>query len=177
MTMLTLAELLKKPGRLSELGEDDVLVAAVDETVVQKVQSQIPQATMVFEHETMKMMMAERAEKVEKLKELLEPHSVIIPLRKKDGGIWDHITVGRASTADIVLDDPAISNVHAHFLFDDDNERMSLQDVGSSNGTFVNREPLQPHQQKALRTGDVVRFGQTIFYYLGMSTLKRLVEG
>lgn len=174
--MLTLGDLQKKPSRISELENHDVLVAADDETVVQKAASATPQATMVFEHETMKMMMAQRAEKVEKLRELLEPTSLVIPLRKKDGSFWDHITVGRVSTADIVLDDPAISNVHAHFIIDDENERMSLQDVGSSNGTFVNREPLQPHHPMVLRSGDVVRFGQSIFYYLGRSTLKRLLE-
>lgn len=170
--MLTLGELQKKKARLQELEGLDVLVAAADETVVQS-QRQTPQATMIFEHETMKMMMAERAEKLEKLKAATSATSVVIPLKKKDGSFWDQITLGRASTADIVLDDPAISNVHAHFT-NDDGDGMALQDLGSSNGTFVNREPLQPHTPVLLRNGDVVRFGQTIFYYLGSSTLKRL---
>jgi hypothetical protein len=171
--MLTLASLTKDPKRLKELEGADALVGALEEKMIQAPKS-MPQATMVFEHETMKMMMAERAEKLEKLRAVLGPDSVIIPLHKKSGSFWDHITVGRASTADIELADPAISNVHAHFERDED-DGYALQDLGSSNGTFINRQPLQPHDPKPVRNGDVVRFGQTVFYYVGHSTLKRLV--
>jgi hypothetical protein len=172
--MLTFGELQKDPKRIKEVAGADVLVLGELETVVQTAR-QAPQATMVFEHETMKMMMAERAEKLEKLRSLLDAKAAILPLRKKDGSFWDHITLGRASTADIVINDPAISNVHAHFEQDDESGGVALQDLGSSNGTFVNREPLQPHLPVPVRNGDVVRVGQTIFYYVGHATLMRLV--
>jgi hypothetical protein len=172
--MLTMGELKSNPKRVEELGGYDVLVSTEDEEVVQTSASG-GTSTVVFEHETIKMMMAERAEKHEKLKSLLTDGSQVIPLRKKAESFWDNITVGRASTADIVLDDPAISNVHAHFEVDDDG-KFSVQDVGSSNGTQVNRVPLQPHTPERVRSGDVVRFGQTIFYYIGSDTLKRVVN-
>lgn len=175
--MFTLGELRANRKLLSEYGEVDVLIAAADETVVQKEARATPQATMVFEHETMKMMMSERAERIEKLGGLLADDSIVIPLRKKDGSFWDYVTLGRASTADITIDDPAISNVHAHFALEHEGHRACLQDVGSSNGTHVNREKLQPHTMMPLRSGDVVRFGQTIFYYIGNSTLRILVTG
>lgn len=174
--MLTLGELQKNPKLLDKLGGRHVLVAATDETVVAK-EAKAPEATMVFEHETIKMMMAERAERLEKLKAMLTPESAVIPLAKKAGSFWDHITLGRASTADIVLDDLAISNVHAHFEIDEEEGRTTVQDVGSSNGTHVNRQPLQAHTPTPLRSGDVVRFGQTIFYYVTHGTLEQLVRG
>ena len=174
--MHTLGALQKNPKLLAELGGKHVLVAATDETVVAK-QAKAPEATMVFEHETIKMMMAERAERLEKLRSMLSADSLVIPLQKKPGSFWDHITVGRASTADIVLDDMAISNVHAHFEIDEETDRTTVQDVGSSNGTHVNRQPLQAHTPTPLRSGDVVRFGQTIFYYITHGTLEQLVNG
>jgi hypothetical protein len=174
--MLTLGELTQQPERLVELEGCDVLVATEDETVIQKARQE-PEATALFEHETMKMMMAERAERIEQLRQLLGPKSAVIPIRKRPESFWDHVTLGRASTADLVVDDPAISNVHAHFQLDSAGRLAGLQDVGSSNGTFINRERLQPHTLERLRTGDVVRFGQTIFYYVGRAMFRTLVTG
>jgi pSer/pThr/pTyr-binding forkhead associated (FHA) protein len=37
---------------------------------------------------------------------------------------------------------------------------LSLADLGSSNGTFLNGEKLLPQQSRVLRDGDEVRFGE-----------------
>ena len=37
---------------------------------------------------------------------------------------------------------------------------LSLSDLGSSNGTFLNGERLRPQQTRVLRDGDEVRFGE-----------------
>ncbi len=74
-----------------------------------------------------------------------------------------------------MVSDPAVSSVHAHFALDVDEHPVSVQDVGSSNGTFINRTQLQPHVLAKLRTGDCVRFGQSIFYYLTGTLLRELV--
>ena len=174
--MLSIGQLKSDPKLLRQLGGGPVLVSADDEEVFQKPERELGGSTVVFEHETIKMMMAERAEKIEKLRAALSDGAPVIPIKKKDESFWAHITLGRASTADIVLDDPAISNVHAHFELDEDG-KVSVQDVGSSNGTHLNRVPLQPHNPTNLRTGDVVRFGQTIFYYLNADTLEQVVTG
>jgi pSer/pThr/pTyr-binding forkhead associated (FHA) protein len=36
---------------------------------------------------------------------------------------------------------------------------LTLTDLGSTNGTFVGREQLKPHQPYSLKNKDVVRFG------------------
>lgn len=174
--MLVLGELYQNPKRISETGGRDVLVAADAETVLERIK-QGPEATILFEHETMRMMMAKRAERVEQLRTTLGPNSAVIPIRKKPESFWDHVTLGRAGTADIVIDDPAISNVHAHFQIDADGRLAGVQDLGSSNGTHINRVPVQPHTLAALRSGDVVRFGQTVFYFVGKSMFRSLVVG
>lgn len=176
--MLTWGELEKSPDRVGELDGDDILIRATGaaETVVrEKSGGRKREATMIFQHETIQMMMAERASELEKLRTVLHAEDQIVPLRKRPESLWDHVTVGRASTADILIDDPAISNVHAHFEIDPDAEVVCVQDLGSSNGTHVNRQPLQPHNPAALSSGDCVRFGQTIFYYMSHQILLEML--
>jgi hypothetical protein len=172
--MLTFGDLQKAPERVSELGNDHVLVAAATaREVVVHDKPKKPEATMVFQHETIAMMRAERAEQLGKLKAQLGASSIVVPIRKRDGSFWDaaQVTVGRAATADIVLSDPAVSNVHAHFELAGDERAVSVKDLGSSNGTFLNRQPLHPHKQTPLASGDCVRFGQTIFYFIANKSL------
>jgi len=175
--MLTLGDLRASPERLGELDGADALIAAATaaEVVVHAPQPSGPSTTMVFQHETIAMMKAERAAELAKLAQQLGPKSVIVPMKKKAGSFWDQITVGRAATSDISLGDPAVSNVHAHFEpgFE---EGIALQDLGSSNGTFINREPLQPHVPRPVRAGDCIRFGQTVFYFVSNNLLEELLR-
>jgi pSer/pThr/pTyr-binding forkhead associated (FHA) protein len=67
-------------------------------------------------------------------------------------------TLGRAPDNDIILEDPKVSRHHAAIAFAE--ERYSITDLESANGTFVNgimvREPHHP-----LRAGDVISLGDT----------------
>ncbi len=180
--MLTLSALQDNPKLLAGLAGIDFLCpvpAGSDEEVVRDTskdqQSEdAPPATMVFMHETIAMMKAERTEQIEKLRGVIAKDGEILPLKKKPESLWEHITLGRASSADLVVADPAVSSVHAHFARDVDQHPVSVQDVGSSNGTFINRVQLQPHQLTKLRSGDCIRFGQSIFYYVSGPLLKEL---
>ncbi len=70
-------------------------------------------------------------------------------------------TVGRHPDSDIFLDDVTVSRKHA--LFEQEGDAFLVRDVGSLNGTYVNRE-LVDHI--SLRTGDEVQIGKfrLIFY-------------
>lgn len=78
-------------------------------------------------------------------------------LRGPDGRLIEFngaITVGRHPVNDLVLHEPRVSSRHASIDWDGSSWR--LRDLGSRNGTSVNRRRLQ--QPKRLRAGDVVRF-------------------
>lgn len=66
-------------------------------------------------------------------------------------------TIGRARDCDIVLDYTEISRLHARV--DTDHQNAILEDMGSTNGTFVNGRRLDSGQTHRLRAGDEVRFG------------------
>jgi predicted ATPase len=64
------------------------------------------------------------------------------------------LTIGRESNTDIALDDPRVSRQHARLSYRQ--QQIWLTDLRSSNGTFVNGQPIQ---ECALQPGDVLSFG------------------
>ncbi len=68
------------------------------------------------------------------------------------------LVLGRSAEADVVLEDPYTSDFHARLVFQAGEVR--LQDLGSTNGTYVNGERMTAPM--SLRRGDQIRVGQTI---------------
>ena len=65
---------------------------------------------------------------------------------------------GSGETLDIEIADPTTSSRHAGFLCDPQGA-VILEDEGSTNGTFVNDQPVGYRGKQELRDGDRVRFG------------------
>jgi hypothetical protein len=70
-------------------------------------------------------------------------------------------TMGRADTSDIPIDDPFASSVHARIFQRD--QFMYIEDVGSTNGTYLNGRRLRAAER--LKVGDTVRIGETEYRY------------
>jgi pSer/pThr/pTyr-binding forkhead associated (FHA) protein len=70
-------------------------------------------------------------------------------------------TIGRSPDCDIFLDDVTVSRRHAEFVRVADG--FSVRDVGSLNGTYVNRERID---EATLAGGDEVQVGKyRLVYY------------
>lgn len=67
----------------------------------------------------------------------------------------DSTTAGRHPDADIFLDDVTVSRRHAEFRRN--GESFEVVDVGSLNGTYVNREP---RNSEVLSNGDEIQIGK-----------------
>jgi pSer/pThr/pTyr-binding forkhead associated (FHA) protein len=67
----------------------------------------------------------------------------------------DRTTAGREPSSDIFLDDVTVSRRHAEFVRDGDSFRV--RDVGSLNGTYVNRDRVD---DVPLAAGDEVQIGK-----------------
>ena len=67
------------------------------------------------------------------------------------------VTVGRAADNTIQINDDSVSSHHAELTAEGDG--FVLRDIGSTNGTKVNAEPLPANQPRKLTGGEVVRFG------------------
>ena len=70
-------------------------------------------------------------------------------------------TCGREPSCDIVLEDARLSRLHAHIELAEDG-LVSINDAGSSNGTFVKRNDSWIRVRRVtLCIGDQIRFGET----------------
>ena len=72
-------------------------------------------------------------------------------------------TIGRSGKCEIPVDDPFMSQRHAAFLWRDG--ACFLQDLGSTNGTFLNGNAVQGDPIELLN-GDKIDIGQLSFIFV-----------
>jgi hypothetical protein len=88
---------------------------------------------------------------------------VVIEPRARRGssyGLAEELVIGRSPSCDLVItDDSFISNLHARVVRDGDGKAY-VEDLGSTNGTFLNTERLREPQP--LGPGDRVQVGNTV---------------
>ena len=70
----------------------------------------------------------------------------------------EELTVGRAAGCQVTIDDTYASQIHAR-VFSRDGQ-LFVEDLGSTNGTFVNRQKANGPQ--AFRRGDRLQVGNTV---------------
>lgn len=118
--------------------------------------------------ETVMFQPLERKQKTTRLKILETQIYPLVPKPKSDKGAHENkarvLTVGRSNKCDIILADPSISSEHAEFRVDfgENPSEIScfVQDLGSSNGVFVNGSRLAPFWAKNLVVGDEIRLSR-----------------
>ena len=69
--------------------------------------------------------------------------------------------IGRGTGSDIIVDDPAISRMHAAIEFSE--ARFVLRDLGSKNGTFLDGKSIN---EAGLAHGDTFQLGSTIIQFV-----------
>lgn len=72
------------------------------------------------------------------------------------------MSIGRMETCDIVVNDSAASRRHAEIFYDPLPELVTIKDLKSSNGTYVNRQKISALAR--LQNGDVIRIGETVMH-------------
>jgi pSer/pThr/pTyr-binding forkhead associated (FHA) protein len=78
------------------------------------------------------------------------------------------ILVGRAASADVRIDDPRVSRLHARIEMRDDG--VYVEDLGSRNGTYVNGEPVVSSRQ--LARDDEITIGTASIIFRGVGSWK-----
>lgn len=72
------------------------------------------------------------------------------------------VTIGRGGNSTVQLHDTEVSRDHAELRRQGD--VYLIRDLGSSNGTYVNREQVKEHE---LASGDQLQLGRTLLLYTG----------
>jgi hypothetical protein len=75
--------------------------------------------------------------------------------------IGDSATMGRAPSSDVPIEDPFASSAHARIF--PRGQFMYIEDMGSTNGTYLNGRQLRRPEQ--LKVADSVRIGETEYRY------------
>ncbi len=80
----------------------------------------------------------------------------VLTVRLKTMAVAKPATIGRGDEADITIDDPRSSRIHAAIRYWDD--IFVIRDMNSSNGTFMNGAQIDVAK---LNPGDVIKIGDT----------------
>jgi two-component system cell cycle response regulator len=75
--------------------------------------------------------------------------------------------VGRSSQAQLQIDHESVSRRHARIVMTESG--VVVSDLGSTNGTYVNDEPIQ---ERTLSHGDLIKVGRTILKYLSTDNIE-----
>ena len=94
-----------------------------------------------------------------------EPREFIVGSKKT--------TIGRRSDNDIIISDPSASRYHAEVVYDSSRDELAIADLGSTNGTFVNRVRIT--DSHPLSHNDIIRIGENIFNVRRQGTNEKLV--
>lgn len=73
------------------------------------------------------------------------------------------ISIGRFTGSKLAIDHDTLSRMHAVVRVSPDD--MTIEDLGSANGTYVREMKIKPGTQTSFTTGDVVRCGQVILIF------------
>lgn len=98
---------------------------------------------------------------------------LVIPLGREspDG----QLVLGRGEEVDVPLADPSVSSRHARVRWDGWKREAWLEDLGSTNGTLLNGQPVAGEVQ--LSEGNVLTLGdETAFLFMKTETLYALVR-
>jgi pSer/pThr/pTyr-binding forkhead associated (FHA) protein len=101
-----------------------------------------------------------RGEKGRKIAKELKESVARIRFKDRSFNIRRIISIGRDEKNDItVTDDPLVSRHHA--LIEKEGDHYFVMDKGSTNGTYVNNNPLPGCERVEVKRGDVITVGKT----------------
>ena len=103
----------------------------------------------------------------------VEIGGAVIALTSTDGSRFDlpakdEIVIGREDPVSEVFPDIDLTNLggmesgvsRKHAVVHRAGANFTIEDMGSTNGTYINKKRLQPHAPQSIKPGDEVRFGK-----------------
>ncbi len=86
-----------------------------------------------------------------------------LPYRINDSySLGESLSIGRSSDNDLILRDPFVSK--KHLIITKDEDQYFIEDAGSSNGTYVNKQRLVDAVK--LNNGDIIGIGDLEFIFV-----------
>ena len=83
--------------------------------------------------------------------------------------IRENATIGRSKKCDIYINDKYLSKEHARIFFDRD--KFFIEDLNSTNGTFVNGKEITTAHPVKLKDNDKISFGDVSFIFVDSTSV------
>jgi hypothetical protein len=112
--------------------------------------------------------LAESVQELQPVQEIQAPEAKLVLVKSSvpltnEFSVTNGKSIGRAIENDIVLPDAYVSRKHAKISFE--NGVYVIEDLNSTNGTFVNGNDVKGKGKQPLKDGDELRFGTTVFKF------------
>jgi pSer/pThr/pTyr-binding forkhead associated (FHA) protein len=95
----------------------------------------------------------------QRLSKVPKPGTMFIVFQGRSIPITSRITVGRDADNSIALEDALVSRHHA--VIQKVKDEFFVEDLNSTNGTFVNALPVPPGKYMRLHQADIILIGRT----------------
>lgn len=113
----------------------------------------------MFRTKPMDITVYKRGKDGKKVCDELKTKAINVKFKERCVDIEKNLYIGRNDTNAIVIsDDPLVSRKHA--LIEHSKGIYYLSDLGSTNGTYLNNQPIGKNKVE-LKSGDVIRIGKT----------------
>lgn len=100
--------------------------------------------------------------------------SLIIGPKQWIGKTWfltKDQTFGRdKDTSDVYIPDNSLSRAHVRIVVSGKN--IQVQDVGSTNGSFLNNQKMDPEKVYTLNNSDILRLGEIVFKFVASGNIE-----
>jgi hypothetical protein len=84
-------------------------------------------------------------------------HEIVIGRSAGDHAMAPDIDLIEQKAAEL-----GVSRLHVALKYDSEHEAIHVYDLGSSNGSYINNQKLNPHEVRFLRDGDALRLGKLV---------------
>ncbi len=95
----------------------------------------------------------------QRLSKVRKPETMFLVYQGRRIPIVSRITIGRDATNAVVVDDILASRRHA--VIQKVQDQYFIEDLASTNGTFVNGKPVPPGKYLRLHPQDIILIGRT----------------
>jgi glycine betaine catabolism B len=99
--------------------------------------------------------------------QIIHPSSGTIATQEIDLERHPMLLIGRHPNCSIWLDRPEISRIHGQLQWQDD--RLTYSDLGSTDGSKINNQPITINQLQVLRSGDTLQIGEYLVLVLSIA--------
>lgn len=86
-------------------------------------------------------------------------------------------SLGRSQNTTVFINDESLSRTHAKFFISEEENKVSIMDMDSTNKTFLNGKQIKPFTHQVLKNNDQIQMGNIILKFLEKGNIEIIASG